>query len=236
MSSKNQSDRAAGRRYRGRTKQQLRAERRERLLQAALELMSARGYPAVSIERICRRARVANRHFYEHFQSQEELLATLFEAFIEEILTTIHDNLRAPADEDPLQRAIDAVRAAIRLSVYQPQRARVALIETVGVSRAMEAKRRTAIHRLAAVVVEGADRLAAEGVIPPADYQLPAVALVGATIELLVEFLSGESDRSAEQMERQIVAIFEAIIRGAWLQAQAGHTLGTPGESQSDGG
>lgn len=221
------------RRYRGRTKPQLRAERRERLLRAAVELLATRGYQAVSIERICRRARVANRHFYEHFESSEELLATLFDAFVEDVLAAILDKLGEPGHENPLERAIEAVRAAIRPCLEQPQRARVALIETVGVSRAMESKRREAIHRLARVVADAADRLAEDGVIPDADYQLPAIALVGATMELLVEFLSGESGRSAEQMERQIAAIFEAIIRGAWLQAEAGHTLGTSDETGS---
>jgi len=233
MPEKSTPDASRDRRYRGRTKPQLRAERRERLLRAAVELLASTGYQAVSIERICRRARVANRHFYEHFESPEELLATLFDAFVEDVLTAIADKLGEPGHEDPLEGAIEAVRAAIRLCLEQPQRARVALIETVGVSRAMESKRREAIHQLARVVADAADRLAADGVIPPADHQLPAIALMGATIELLVEFLSGQSGRSAEQMERQIAAIFEAIIRGAWLQARAGHTLGTSGESRS---
>lgn len=211
---------SAARLYRGRTKEQLSEERRERLLEAAVELFAAEGYANVSIERLCTTARVANRYFYEHFPSREALLATLFDEFIGEALSLTVEALLKPGNEQPVDRAIEALRSFSRFCMANPERARIALVETVGVSRELEQRRREVIGSFADVIAGAADQLAENGVLPPANHRLAGVALVGATNELLIEWLSGETGLNAEQMERQVVTLFEAIIRGAQLQAE----------------
>lgn len=203
------------RRYRGRTKDELRAERRERLLRSGLELMGRDGYPNTSIERLCAHARVTTRHFYEHFRSREQLLTALFDAFIEDALTVVMDRLRAGEDDDPVERVLNALRGFARLCMNNPTRARLALVETVGVSRELESRRRDVIRHFAEVIAGAAGHMADRGVLAPADYRLAGVALVGATNELLVEWLSGDTGLDADQMERQLTGIFRAIIGGS---------------------
>src|ERR1700742_964926 len=84
---------AASRDYGGRTATQRRAERRQRLMTAALELFGTEGYPATSIERLCARGNVSTPNFYEEFASREALLIAL------------HDHIT--------QRAFDAVLTAV---------------------------------------------------------------------------------------------------------------------------
>ncbi|MDN5938479.1 MAG: TetR/AcrR family transcriptional regulator, partial [Salinisphaera sp.] len=69
----------SGRRYRGRTPAQLRAERRQRLIDAGLALFGERGYANAPIELLCATAKVATRHFYEQFDSREALLQAVFD-------------------------------------------------------------------------------------------------------------------------------------------------------------
>lgn len=216
------------RRYRGRTKEELREERRARLLRSGLELMGSDGYPNTSIERLCAHARVTTRHFYEHFRSREELLTALFDAFIEDALTVVMERLRAGEDDDPVERVLDALRGFARLCMNNPTRARLALIETVGVSRELESRRRDVIRHFAEVIAGAAGHMADRGILAPADYRLAGVALVGATNELLVEWLSGDTGLDADQMERQLTGIFRAIIGGTRSgQAPRGATPAT---------
>jgi hypothetical protein len=61
-----------------------------------------------------------------------------------------------------------------------PRWARIAVVESVGVSAEMEAHRRDATARFASLIEAEADRLSRAGVIPDGDHSLTAVALVGA--------------------------------------------------------
>ncbi len=212
------NSRKRGRRYRGRTTEELSEERRQRLLEAGQRMIAREGYAQISIERVCTEAHVSTRHFYEHFRSREALLVALFELFLQDMMRVVVSSFEAARETragDPMNRTLDAVRSLVRFCMDNPGRARIALVETVGVSREMERHRRQIIREFAGIVAGLADRLAGSGVIPEADYHLPAIALVGATNELLVEWLSGETRLDKEQMENQIAAIYKAIIEGA---------------------
>ena len=50
------------------------ASQRERLLQAAVAAVAHKGYPAVTVADIVRRAKVSRAAFYLHFRSQGRLL------------------------------------------------------------------------------------------------------------------------------------------------------------------
>ncbi|MFD0628899.1 helix-turn-helix domain-containing protein [Streptomyces sanglieri] len=51
---------------------------RERLLDAARQLLAEGGYPAAGISALARRAGVATGSVYNHFASKQELLAAVF--------------------------------------------------------------------------------------------------------------------------------------------------------------
>lgn len=54
-------------------------EVRERILQAAFDLFLSQGVEATKIEDICERADVANRTFFNHFATRQDMLAALAE-------------------------------------------------------------------------------------------------------------------------------------------------------------
>jgi len=69
----------AGQRYGGRTADERRAERRERLLDAGLELFGTQGYANTSIEALCSATRLNPRYFYESLKTREELLRAVYD-------------------------------------------------------------------------------------------------------------------------------------------------------------
>lgn len=205
--------------YRGRHTDERSAERRQRLLAAALELFGTRGYGSVTIERICGEAKVSTRYFYEHFDGREALLAAVFDQMVDQARTRIVQALASPAP-DVQQRALNALRTFFMLYLGDPRFARIGSIETVGVNREMQSRRRRAIHELTGIISGAANGLAEAGILPKANYHLAAVALVGACNELVVEWLTADTGLTAEDMTKQIVGLFRALIAGAELIGQ----------------
>lgn len=202
------------RRYRGRTPEQLAAERRDRLLKAALALFAERGYTGTPIETLCATARVATRHFYEQFDGREAVLKALFDDIFEhasrEITATLADDT-----EDLDARVGNAIRAAMHYLLEDPRRARVFCLESIGVSREMEAHRRARVRDIAGLVHRYADALQASGMLPARDYTLPSVALIGAVFEMMEEWLTTDTGLDADGLAREAVLIFRAMIIGA---------------------
>lgn len=202
------------RRYNGRTTEELKAERRQRLLDAGLALFSERGYANTPIELICSTARVTTRHFYQQFKGREALLRALLLQILDESNARITSSLD---DESiPLtDRMTHAVRASSDYLMEDPRRARIVCIESIGVSQDMEKLRRQVIQNLARMVQQYSERLAAEGLIPQRDFYFPAIALVGATLELLVEAVSEDGKLAPEDFGRELLLIMRALQIGA---------------------
>ena len=84
-------------------------ERREALLDAALDVFAARGYHGSSIDDIAQAAGVSKALIYEHFESKKELHASLLEAQSEELFVRLAS---AAATGDPgevrLRAGVDA--------------------------------------------------------------------------------------------------------------------------------
>jgi AcrR family transcriptional regulator len=204
-----------GRRYRNQAPAERRAARRARLIDAAVEAFGTAGFRATSIEELCTAAGISTRNFYEEFSSREELVITL------------HDDLNARAfeaviaaltDVDPSDletRAHAALSAYFEVMTSDRRWARIALVESVGVSPAAEEHRRAAIGRFADLLALELDRLAGEGVIAQRDFSLTAIALVGA-INGLMNTLAVQTDwrkrvaEAAAEAARLIVVVARA--------------------------
>lgn len=223
------------RRYRGRTPEQLRAERRERLLEAALTLFSERGYANTTIEALCSNARVTTRHFYEQFDGREAVLRDLLESIVEGTLGAAWQALMNE-ERDMTGRVSDAIRAVMMYLLSDSRRGRIVCIESVGVSREMEARRRILIHAFAELIEQFGGYLAGSGLLPARNYRLPAVALVGATLELIQEWLNGGTDADAEEVAHEAVLFFRALIIGArrYDEELGGHAAEVADEQDTD--
>jgi len=87
-------------------------EARERILQAAFDLFLSQGMRATKIEDICERADVANRTFFNHFATRQDMIRAL----AERRLANLHDVLLDRANEPVPARLIgvfDDISAAL---------------------------------------------------------------------------------------------------------------------------
>ncbi len=200
------------RRYRGLSADERRRERRARLLEAAADLFAADGYAATSIERLCARAGVTTRHFYEEFKSREDVLSALCEEIDRMTFAAIQSAVeQAPDDAEARTRAV--VATFITQMLADPRRARIVLVESRASGATSENWRRTHA-RYAEFIRSQCELLAGKGLLPSRDFTLASTALVGAMNELLVAHCTGTSMASIDELIDELVHIFLAVEGG----------------------
>lgn len=201
------------RRYAGQSSEQRERERRKRLMETGLDLFTQLGYQNTTVEKICSQAKVTTRHFYQHFRNREALLEALLAQLREDVTSVVLSAMQQRGN--PQERAMNTLRAFVDFYLGDPRRAQLGSVESVGINPRMEALRRKSIHQFAQFITIAANDLAAAGELPDRDYHLPSVALVGAVNELIVEWLTSDTGLNAQDISREVMLFFRALMAGA---------------------
>jgi AcrR family transcriptional regulator len=198
--------------YGGRSVVERRAERRERLLMAGVELFGTEGYAASSIEKLCSHAGVSTRNFYEEFGSREDLLMALHDRILEQAFQAVAGTLAGASGTSLRERFTRAVRAFVTTTANDPRWARLAFVEIIGVSNAVERHRASWRDRWAEFLVAEAKRAVERGEAADRDFRLGAVALIGAVNELVQHWSLSGGARSLDDVITEIVRIATAAV------------------------
>jgi AcrR family transcriptional regulator len=197
--------------YGGMTGEQRAADRRARLVAAGLETFGREGYACATIEGLCRAAGVTARHFYEHFPAREDLLLAVYEQVLETHRLEMAAGLVDEGDLEERVRAITA--AAVRAWTANPQAARVAFVEIVGVSARVEQRRLEAVAEYTGLITAIADDLHRRGLVGRPGRPLAARALVGAMIALVELWLTAPEPPAINDMIEEGTRVALAIVR-----------------------
>jgi AcrR family transcriptional regulator len=168
--------------YRGVSPEQRRAERRARLIAAAIAVYGERGYRQATVKAVCEAAGLTERYFYESFGNSEELLVTSFNAVTYAVLDEITAAARA-AGRGRGARARAMLNAYFSALQRSPASARVYLVEIRGVSREVDKAFDAALRAIGAEV--------ARQIAPPgaeADALLEA-GIVGGVIHIALRWV-----------------------------------------------
>ncbi len=177
--------------WRGMSPEQRVAERRERLMAAALEVFTSNGYAASRVRDVCVEAGLTQRYFYESFSDKESALIALAQEIVADLVTAAGPSLEGAAAGD--DDAIAALaRAAVCSLTDDPRRARILFVEVVGVSPTLEDVRRTVIGGLARVTQEAVAGAYGDWARDSLEIELIGRTLVGAAQELLIAYIRGE--------------------------------------------
>lgn len=168
--------------------------RRERLLEAALELYGTLGFRATSIQALCQESGVSSRSFYDLFPAsrsgsaresgsvresitaQESLLEQLYAILNKEIVDAL-TALTIPAGASLVEATVHVVSAALMPMLHDERKARVLEVEAVGVNESLETRRRETMRMLAAAVDAAFVRIRTT-------YELPEIPVVQRTDEV----------------------------------------------------
>nr|WP_256939531.1 TetR/AcrR family transcriptional regulator [Arthrobacter sp. BF1] len=137
-----------GRVYSGLQPSERTRERYEKFIDAGIELFGTVGYASTKIKTLCLSAGLSERYFYESFDSREHLLTDVYETVSAKLMDQVTEALSKPGAHPQ-----DAIRASLATVVNfmlgDPRHAQIILVEIVGVSEDMEAKRHQAMTNFA---------------------------------------------------------------------------------------
>jgi AcrR family transcriptional regulator len=183
------------------------ADRRERLVQAGLEVFTSRTFHGAKVRDVCQEAGLTERYFYESFTGKQELLMALADTIVEDFVTAALPSIALVTTD--VDAAIEGAMAAVVHSLTDdPRRARILFVESVGVSPAAEAKRRSVIGKLAAVIQGAAAPAFGDWVNASVEVELIARSLIGAASELIIAHVRHELPLDQQQLITNMTRLF----------------------------
>lgn len=125
------------RRYRGSAVEERRAQRRQQLIDAAIQVYGHNGYRHSGVKQVCDAAGLTQRYFYESFAHSDELLIACYEQAARWMR---EDNMAAAeaAGKDPVARSRAMLLAYFQRLKENPTIGRLLLIEIRGISPAVD--------------------------------------------------------------------------------------------------
>ena len=187
------------RRYSGQSFVDRQADRRARLVRAALEVAGRSGLEGASVAAICAQAGLTARYFYESFPSREAIFVEAYRLAQDEVLSAI---AKLKAASDPLGAALTGFYAALKA---HPGAARVFLLDLDDHGPAMQAANREAAERFASLFAPGAkDHLLVAGIL-------------GAIIQIAKRWIAGGFAEPVAQVVATAMAFTRVGLDGGSL-------------------
>lgn len=200
--------------YRGAAAHERVAARREQIIDAGIDLFGTAGHRTATIEQICARAGVSKRYFYESFADSEALLLACYQRCADEIHREMVDAvLSAPTAVDArLRAALDGYFGAIE---DDPRRARITLLEILGVSATIDAAYAEQTRRFGNSVQALAGDVFAASTLPAAQLQTIAEGVIGAITTIATQWLlddrGGVRDQRVDATHVLVLGVLDRI-------------------------
>jgi AcrR family transcriptional regulator len=195
------SDGTALRPYRGVSATDRRDRRRQRLIDAGLELFGTRGIAAVGIVDVCAEAGLTKRYFYENFASIDTLADAVFEHVTGNLVAAVAPAIAAGAGRDPRP----ALTVYARAILSDPRVLRLLAVE----SQAGPLQKYRDEFPTRAVELWFA--FAADASPPPTELRLKAYGFIGAALQIGIAWLDGQLPLTMDEVIDQLVEIFYRI-------------------------
>lgn len=175
--------------------QQTRAiDRRQRILDAALQVFSRRGYKDASVDEIAAVSGTSKGGVYFHFANKE----AIFLALLDQTAARLKDKLAEAlsVSDDPMARADAALLTVFRTFAKHRALARLFMVEALGAGREFHCRMAAIRSEFVAVIRHHLDEAVRCGLIGPIDTEVAALAWFGALNEVITTWaLSGQPRR-----------------------------------------
>lgn len=194
------------RKYGGLSQEERLADRRDRLREAALDLVHDKGVTELTIGAVCARASLAKRYFYETYTSMEELLSAAMQDVFDSISVAIDaaGNLGISDPRQVLTVAIEAVLDAMD----DPRTARLYLESAA--SPALLATRDAAVDRYVDQLLGLMATTSADDV----DAQLVAHLLVSGSTHVVAMWLRGALPIERNEFIERLLNLASTAVAG----------------------
>lgn len=196
--------------YAGQSVAERQVERRALFHEAALTVFADKTYARSSITDVCAAAGLSRRQFYEQYSSREDLLVEVYDSIQARARDAVVAALAEAGTTDARTLVDVAVRAYAAAIVSDIRRAKVAFVEIVGVSEAVERHRAEVRDRWGAVVEAAAAGL--PGVrTPPGGWRVAMAAFIGAVNGVAHQWSLDDPRPSVDVLVEVLTTLFTAL-------------------------
>lgn len=180
---------------------------RERLLEAAIRVVAANGYGAMTVGDLTRAAGVSRTTFYELFEDKEDCFLAAYDSAVETLVRRV---LKAyEAEQAWPERAAAGLAALLETLAEEPALARLSLVDIGSAGPAAQRRYRAAIQRLTPLFEEGRD-------FAPRGRNLPAntsrMAIGGVTGLISDELLGNRAEQLPDLLSDVLFATLMPYI------------------------
>lgn len=202
----------ASRAYRGVSAEQRRAQRRELLIQTALDCLLHEGLAAISVRSVCARARLTPRYFYESFESLDVLLLAAVDSVVDEVAERAMAALAAAAPElgTQVRAAIDAGYGVVATDARKAS----ALLVAASGHGPLRARRNKLVTDYADLIIDGLPLLSGLGLAERRTARAMALFLMGGAADVIEAVLSGRLRLSRKQLVDQLTTMWLSVLSG----------------------
>lgn len=131
---------------------------RQRILAAAVDLVAERGYRAVTVADIVKRAATARLKFYENFSSKQDCFLVAYDAALAEATRRVEEATGAPGASFP-ERVPAGLAALLDYAAAEPALARACLVEAPSLGPVMQGRREQALDAFAPLLRGGREEV-----------------------------------------------------------------------------
>ena len=160
---------------------------RERILDAAMELFSAKGFHDTKLDEIVAEASASKGSIYFHFPNKEKLFIALVDQFADLIERRAKEAIAGEADS--IRRVQAALEAVLETFSKYRRPAKLLLVQAVGLGTVFERKRIEVNDRFVLLIKTYLDDAVADESIPPVNTQIVSHAWMGAIYNIVIQWV-----------------------------------------------
>ncbi|GAB3778614.1 TetR/AcrR family transcriptional regulator [Nocardioides pacificus] len=197
--------------YRGVSAADRSADRRRRLLEAALEVWGSREGPAVTMTRVCAEAGLTERYFYEHFTNLDAALTAVMEGIADEIAERSVAVLES-AEGGPTERIRAAISAFVEILTTDPRKGYVAMVASAALP-SLRPRRNELLRQFAQLAALEAHELYGPSAWADQEGEMAGLMFIGGVAELVTTWLEGRLEASPADIVDAATHAFTATAR-----------------------
>jgi AcrR family transcriptional regulator len=201
--------------------QQSRAQdRHQRILDAALQVFSQRGYRDSSVDEIAETAQTSKGGVYFHFPNKEAIFLALLNRTAARLLEKIEE--ATASTDNPVAKADAALLTVLRTFAGRRALARLFMVEALGAGREFHQRMAEIRNDFTMIIKRHLDSAIEEGVIEPIDTEIAARAWFGSLNEVITQWiLSGRP----KQLEDAYAVLRVFLLRSVGVQDLSAHPV-----------
>jgi len=150
---------------------------RERLLDAAIDVVAEKGYGATTVADLTKEAGISRTTFYEMFEDKEACFLAAYDAAVDVLARRVATAFEAEQGWPARVRA--GLEALLSSLAAEPQLARLALVDVGSAGPAAQRRYRAALQRMTPFFDEGRDYAPNGRSLPPNTSRMAIGAVVG---------------------------------------------------------